>query len=70
VNHRELRSTFVTLALQDNIAPVIVKEIVGHASLKTTDIYLRRAALHIHEQTEKLRISLGDKGVAPILKLC
>lgn len=69
IAHKDLRATFITLALADNCPLGVVKEMVGHAKLSTTDIYFRRSGLHLKGQTDKLSMNVPTGPTADIIKL-
>jgi len=56
VTFHQLRATYITAALTDNIALGIVKENVGHAKLATTDEYFRASGIDMRGKLDGLEI--------------
>lgn len=60
VSFHQLRATYITLALVDNIPLGIVKESVGHAKLSTTDGYFRSSGIDMRGKADNLSIEIPD----------
>lgn len=60
IRHHDLRATFITQMLSDNVALAKMKEMVGHSKLSTTDRYLRKAGLELRGEADKLSYSLPN----------
>ncbi len=69
IAHRDLRATFITLALEDNCPLGVVKEIAGHDQLSTTDIYFRRSGLNLRDKTDGLSIKVPSGEFAKVFNL-
>lgn len=64
VTHRQLRTTHISLAIQDGIELGAVKDNVGHAKLSTTDVYYAETGLALSGKMDRLRIKVptGEDG--------
>lgn len=67
VTHHSLRSSFISLALQDGIATAHVKDNVGHAKLSTTDGYYNEAGIHLQGVMDRLRIKVPTGKAAGVI---
>ena len=50
----QLRHTFGTYMVQNGVDLISVRDIMGHASLKTTEIYLSTSSEHLKKEIDKL----------------
>ncbi|MCB9024746.1 MAG: site-specific integrase [Bdellovibrionaceae bacterium] len=62
VKFHDLRATFITQMLMNGVALAKVMAIVGHASLKTTQGYLRLCGKEVEGATEMLGVDLPTLG--------
>lgn len=69
VTHHSLRSSFISLALQDGIATAHVKDNVGHSKLSTTDGYYNEAGIHLRGVMDSLRIKIPTGKAAEVITL-
>jgi integrase len=60
VKFHDLRATFITNLLANNVPLVKVMAIVGHSKMSTTDIYLRLAGVNVKGATEALSYKVPD----------
>ncbi|MBL7555102.1 MAG: site-specific integrase [Bdellovibrionaceae bacterium] len=58
VRFHDLRATFITNLLSKGVALARVMAMVGHAELKTTNCYLRKAGIDLQGATEELSYSM------------
>lgn len=70
ITHHQLRTTHITLAINDGVPVGIVKDNVGHSKLSTTDGYYASSGVHLRGQTDRLRIEIpiGLEGEVSQLK--
>ena len=70
--HHDLRATFITQMLADNVPLGKIKEIVGHSKLSTTDRYLRKSGLDLRGATNclsfEIPVAKQDGNVVPLKK--
>lgn len=69
VTHHSLRSSFISLALQDGVATAHVKDNVGHSKLSTTDGYYNEAGIHLKGVMDRLRIKVPTGKAAEVVAL-
>lgn len=69
VTHHSLRSSFISLALQDGVATAHVKDNVGHAKLSTTDGYYNEAGIHLKGVMDRLQIQVPTGEAAKVILL-
>ncbi len=69
VRHHQLRSTYITLMLNDGISLGVTMESVGHARLATTNEYYVSSGAELMGKTDKLRIKVPVATEAEILPL-
>lgn len=69
VTHHSLRSSFISLALQDGIATAHVKDNVGHSKLSTTDGYYNEAGIHLQGVMDRLQIKVPTGKAADVIAL-
>jgi integrase len=69
VTHHSLRSSFISLALQDGVATAHVKDNVGHSKLSTTDGYYNEAGIHLKGVMDRLRIKVPTGKAAEVVSL-
>ena len=69
VTHHSLRSSFISLALQDGISTAHVKDNVGHSKLSTTDGYYNEAGIHLKGTMDRLRIKVPTGKAAQVVAL-
>lgn len=68
VKFHDLRATFITNLLAQGESLARVMAIVGHAELRTTNGYLRRAGVDVKGATDKLGYSLPDGTTGQVLR--
>jgi integrase len=69
VRFHDLRATFITNLLAKGVALARVMSIVGHAELKTTNGYLRKAGVDVQGCTEELGYKLPPESEGKVLNL-
>lgn len=68
VRFHDLRATFITNLLAKGVSLARVMAVVGHAEIKTTNGYLRKAGVDIQGSTEDLGYKLPSGSEATVLK--
>lgn len=69
ITFHQLRATFITNALADAVPLGIVKEVVGHAKLSTTDVYFRSSGIDLTGKTDKLSIHVPEEKDGEVVPL-
>ena len=69
IRFHDLRATFITNLLSKGVSLARVMAIVGHAELKTTNCYLRKAGIDLHGATEQLSYSMPQDQMAKVFSL-
>lgn len=69
VTHHSLRSSFISLALQDGVATAHVKDNVGHSKLSTTDGYYNETGIHLSGVMDRLQIKVPTGKAAEVIAL-
>lgn len=72
LHFHDLRHTVGTRLIERGVDPISVKNILGHANLKTTEIYLHSSMSRMMAAVEKLDDSVGEEaeGSADLLHIC
>ncbi len=65
----DLRATFITQLLLNNVPLAQVMSIVGHAEIKTTNEYLRIVGADLNGATEGLKYSIPQSDIAKVIDL-
>jgi integrase len=69
VTFHQLRATYITLALVDNIPLGIVKEAVGHSNLTTLNRYFRSSGVDMRGQMDSLKLKLPSEDEGSVINL-
>jgi integrase len=69
IKFHDLRATFITQLLGKGVPLAAVMAIVGHASLRTTQGYLRMAGIELAGATEKLGLTLPGDHEPSVIKI-
>lgn len=67
-NFHSIRSTFITQLLLNDVAPVKVMELAGHADFKTTAIYLRSVAKELKGTTDSISLKIDTTNLISLKK--
>lgn len=62
VTYHQLRASFITNGLLEGISPAVMKEIVGHSKLSTTDGYFRASGADLLGKTDSLGVDVPNDG--------
>ena len=69
VTFHQLRATYITLALVDNIPLGIVKEAVGHSNLTTLNRYFRSSGVDMRGQMDGLKLQIPSEEDGKVVDL-
>lgn len=61
LHFHSLRHTFASWLVQDGVSIYAVKELLGHTSVKTTEVYSHLSGSGLHEEVNKIRIGFNEK---------
>jgi site-specific recombinase XerD len=59
LHFHSLRHSFATWLIQDGVSIYAIKELLGHADVKTTQVYSHLAGSDLHREVNKITIALN-----------